>query len=539
MTAEQVRNLLLKHVWLIAICTICTIVGALVGTAFMTPMYQSTVTLHAVVSPETPNTYALLVLDRFVGTEAQLASSPGILQAVATKYQGETALSLKSRVTAIPQQNTQLLQVSVVDHDPKRAAALANSIAAALIVDAQNTMRQRNLHAEQTVQQEIADTQTQIQDTTAKLSNPQLSTADVAALNAQLQSLQQEYKQYLETQSTLQVQDGVNSILLYVKTPATPDTRPVRPVILVNLGIGIAGGLLLGVLLVLARAQLSQRLRDADEVAALLGYPILVDMTDTAARTSRGQRQSSEHAANRQIDTLYPRLQQSIQFLGIDRPIRTVALTGAQVSSRVAADWAVFEARHGRKVLLVDADLEHPTIAGYLGMNEPVGLSDAALLVAQGENSPAALQRFLISGARLGLPALLVMTAGSHPPNPGQVLQSKAMGALFRSLLSTEPEIAFFTTPSGQSNVHASSLEANVDGVVIVVQLDRARTQRLARLKARLSGSGAHVLGIVLVTSKIDQNVAPNQKSPTPSAPQMRTGLANANGGSVGGARNA
>jgi tyrosine-protein kinase len=539
MTAEQVRNLLLKHAWLIAICTICTIVGALVGTAFMTPMYQSTVTLHAVVSPETPNTYALLVLDRFVGTEAQLASSPGILQAVAAKYHGETAQSLKSRVTAIPQQNTQLLQISVVDRDPKHAAALANSIAAGLIVDAQDTMRQRNLHAEQTVQQEIAATQTQIQDTTAKLSDPQLSTADAAALNAQLQSLQEEYKQYLETRSTLQVQDGVNSILLYVKTPATPDTRPVRPVILVNLGIGIAGGLLLGILLVLARAQLSQRLRDAEEVADFLGYPILVDMTDTSTGTFRGQRQAPEHATNPQSDTLYPHLQQSIRFLGIDRPIRSVALTGAPVSSKVAADWAVFEARHGRKVLLVDADLEHPMIAGYLGMNGPVGLSDAALHMAQGENSPTALQRYLISGARLGLPALLVMTAGSQPPNPGQVLQSKAMGAVFRTLLSTEPEIAFFTTPAGQSNVHASSLEANVDGVVVVVQLDRARKQRLARLKARLSGSGAHVLGIVVVTNKLDQNVPPGQKSPSPNALQTRAGLANANGGSAGGAYNA
>lgn len=169
MTAVQVRNLLVKQSWIILICTFLGVGGALVGTLLTPPSYQATVTLHAVVSPQTPSTYALLVLDRLVGTEAQLAVSPPILNAVAVKYPGETASSLKSKVTATVVQNTQLLQVSVTDTDQRRAAGLANALAAALIADEQNTLKARNLHAEQQVQQELSTTQASIQSISAKL----------------------------------------------------------------------------------------------------------------------------------------------------------------------------------------------------------------------------------------------------------------------------------------------------------------------------------------------------------------------------------
>lgn len=203
MTAVQVRNLLLKQSWIILICTFLGVGGALIGTLLTPPLYQATVTLHAVVSPQTPNTYALLVLDRLVGTEAQLAVSPPILKTVAAKYPGVSASSLKSKVTATAVQNTQLLQVTVTDSDQRRAAELANALAAALIADEQNTLKARNLQAEQQVQQELNTTQASIQSVSAKLKDPNLSPSDAASLNAQLQSLRDQYSTYLQTKSQL------------------------------------------------------------------------------------------------------------------------------------------------------------------------------------------------------------------------------------------------------------------------------------------------------------------------------------------------
>lgn len=525
MSAKQVRNLVLKQARVIALCCIAGVIGAIIGTRFMTPEYQSTVIMQAVLSPQTPNTYALLVLDRLIGTETQLAASTPVLNVVAKDmavkgYPGLTSDNLKSKITATPEQNTQLFKIAVVDTDPQRAAVIANTVAAVLIDSERSTMELRNQKALQEVQQDLSTTLAEMQSTNAKLQDPNTTPSDASQLKAQLLALQLEYSQDLITQSQLQVQDGQYAILLMVQTAATPGVTPIRPLILVNVGVGLGCGLVFGVLLTLVFGQLDQQVRGSKEIETLLGWPVLADATIADASAPSDRKRSAPRGAPRGApresavdnDNLYPTLQRAVEFLGIDHPVRTIALVGGQESDSagvVAANWAALTAAQRRRTLLIDADLTRPMVAEYFGVSAQEGLSDATLALRQGESPTNVLKRALHLGGHGAMPpGLSVMTAGTPPPNPSQVMESQAMGLLFTALPSTGADLVIFHAPPVLGQLRASSLMAHVDGVVVVVEAHRARKDQLARLKARLIETQARVFGLVLVGEQAGQRVS-------------------------------
>lgn len=321
-------------------------------------------------------------------------------------------------------------------------------------------------------------------------------------MDAQLQSLRNDYATYLQTQSQLQVQDGTNDILLVVQVPASPDGSPVRLKAVENLGVGLVCGLLLGLLVVIGRAQLDLRVRDANEAAELLGWPVLVNTSEVGEGSGDKRGRDAEPRGTATApESAYHALVHRLEFLSIESRLRSLAFVGSQGPDRsgdVAMNVALAMAQRGRRTLLIDADVSQPAVSERFGLSDAGGLSDAVLALHQGEPGDAMLQRYLHQGAQHGMPMLSVMSAGTKPPNPEQVLESPAMGGLFKTLLTTGADMAIYSVPSVLGRVSAKSLESGVDGVVVVVDMKRARRPRLLRTKARLDAAHAHVLGIVV-----------------------------------------
>ncbi len=90
------------------------------------------------------------------------------------------------------------------------------------------------------------------------------------------------------------------------------------------------------------------------------------------------------------------------------------------------------------------------------------------------------------------------MSAGTLPPNPAELLDSRAMQRLFIALEQSEAEVIIFDTPPLQDLSDASILASRVDGTLVVVDASRARKGQLKQLKLSLTLSGAHVLGCVM-----------------------------------------
>lgn len=488
MTAPQLRDALLRQWKKVIVCMICTSIAAAIGTFFVTPQYQSTTVVHAVVSPATPNTYSLLVLNTLIGTEAQLAVSKPILSRVAARYAGLTAEELRKEVTAKADQNTQLFEITVTDASPTRAASLANDLASALILYQKQAFLDRNAQAEQAIQNQLTAIQSTITTLTAQLHSSTITPSQATETQAQLDAAQEQYTQLIATLTQLQGNDAQFAVVLRVAVVAVPDPHPVRPVLLVNLAIGLACGLLLGMLLIVLRVQLDQRIGSAEEVAALLEVPVLATSTAATDATDASHLLSVVH--------------QSMEFLSVERQIRTIAVVGVlntPTAGDLAASWGLSLALHGKTTLLVDANLSHPMLHTRFGLAREGGMADAILAASKIPSGTVPVKGYFQSAANVAAPCLAIMTAGTLAPNANELLKSQAMGKVYGAMLATPAETILFNVPAALDRLDASALQEHVDGVVLVIDRTRLRKHHLRRVKDHLQHTTARIVGCIVI----------------------------------------
>jgi len=92
----------------------------------------------------------------------------------------------------------------------------------------------------------------------------------------------------------------------------------------------------------------------------------------------------------------------------------------------------------------------------------------------------------------------MVMPTGPLPPNPAELLDSKAMEHFLTALAGSGVEVIIFDTPPLLGLSDANILAPKVDGVLMVVDITNANKKNLKRAKAHLAQSESRVLGCVV-----------------------------------------
>ena len=141
----------------------------------------------------------------------------------------------------------------------------------------------------------------------------------------------------------------------------------------------------------------------------------------------------------------------------------------------------------GERTLLVDADLRRPQLAGLFGLEGSVGLTSVLLGRI---DLREAVQKHSASG-------LEVLTSGSLPPNPAELLQSHAMEQLLKEARG-EYDVIVIDSPPLLPVTDAALIAAQADGAVLVVRQGRTTRDQLTHSLDRLGGVGARPLGIAL-----------------------------------------
>jgi Mrp family chromosome partitioning ATPase/capsular polysaccharide biosynthesis protein len=525
MTFEQFWTMIVKRWKLIVICFVVVGLGAFIGSKLMTPRFQSSVLVQvAIKSSNNQADYnSLLASDQLVQTEAQLAISDPVLREVASHYTGLTVQQLTAEVTSAAKTSTQLFEIDVLDSSPTRAAKLANDVANTLIKQQAQQTLQANVQSQQQLQQDLDSTQQQIDNTSSKiagLQNKPGSQGQLVALRSQLGGLQQHYSQWQTALAQLELTQAQSGSFLHIVQPAQPALKAAQPNILFNTAGGLLAGLLLGFLLAVLFTQLDTHVRTAEDISALLGWSVL----GTVWRSRSSDRQETinpqGHDSNAES---YRILRTNVGFSGIDAPLRTLMVTSAMPGdgkSTVAANLAIFMAKAGKNTLLVDADLRRPTQHQIFNLStDKRGLSNAVLMYSMPAAASSAVpSQFVVptsparSGGSLGvgqvgleqcihsvgIPNLRVMPSGPLPPNPSELLDSKAMQRLQEALALCGAEVIIFDTPPTRGLSDASIIAPQVDGVLVVVDINRASKKHLQEVKAVYTQAGAHVLGCIV-----------------------------------------
>ena len=141
-------------------------------------------------------------------------------------------------------------------------------------------------------------------------------------------------------------------------------------------------------------------------------------------------------------------------------------------------------------MLVIDADMRRPRLHSIFELDNQRGLSTILASKMTKTEMLHLIERHESTG-------VYVLTAGTIPPNPAELIGSDAMQRLitllkgkFTHIILDSPPIASFT-----DSVLISSL---VDGVLLVVHGDHASRVIVRRSKQMLHDVGAKIFGVVL-----------------------------------------
>jgi protein-tyrosine kinase len=195
------------------------------------------------------------------------------------------------------------------------------------------------------------------------------------------------------------------------------------------------------------------------------------------------------------ISESFRTLRTNIQFASVDRELKTIMATSTGPSegkSTTIANLAVVMAQSEKKVILVDTDLRKPTVHHTFGLQNRTGLTS---YLAGQDSLDAILQE-------TDLPNLSVITSGPIPPNPAELLGSKAMERFIEELSFNYDQI-LFDTPPVIAVTDAQILAAKLDGVLLVIDAGNTNKDVALKAKTSLENVKANILGVVLNNKKM------------------------------------
>ncbi|MCP3420910.1 polysaccharide biosynthesis tyrosine autokinase [Nocardioides pinisoli] len=275
-----------------------------------------------------------------------------------------------------------------------------------------------------------------------------------------------------------------------VSESAQLPTSPVSPQVERNVLLGAVLGALLGLGYAVVRSLLDRRIRSSEDVERDTGVPVVGSVPDvgktpgifvgtgtgtgTAALAAEGVR----------------RLRTNLSYMDVDNPPRAIVVTSpkqGEGKSTVAANLAAAIAGSGQAVTLVDADLRRPAVAGMAGVDDTVGLTD--VLTGRLELVDALQSHPTVEG-------LSVLTSGSRPPNPSEILGSQAMRGVIADL--SAKGMVIIDAPPLLPVTDAAVVAHAADGAFVVVSAGRTLDTELDNALGHLRTVNARPLGIIL-----------------------------------------
>lgn len=344
----------------------------------------------------------------------------------------------------------------------------------------------------------VQDIKSQIFEGEARLADLRMKYTDshpaVMALKSRLASMRKVLDSEVDNivrslKTELSGQLRANNVRI-IDLPTLPE-KPVRPRKALALAFGLVGGLTLGILAALLIETLDQTVRTQADVERRLGIPFL------------GLIPFSRH---RKGEAIYaPLMSPEISLLSESfRNLRTMvgfaeAVEGEPVvlmtstvqeegKSFVATNFAVAMAHLGEKVLIIDGDLRRPRLHGNLRASSEVGLSD---FLSGAVVDPRAIAQ------SSEVPNLDVVTCGSRPPNPAELLNTERLPQFMAWARANYARVVVDCPPVFPIS-DILLWGRHVKQAIFVCRFGRTRVPLIQTACARLRGSGIRILGGVV-----------------------------------------
>jgi polysaccharide biosynthesis transport protein len=482
---QQYLRTLRRRKWIVLQAVILTPLAAAFLSLRQTPQYQATASVllgDETLAAGLAGAGETASADRIAQTQADIARTPAVLRGVIVhlELRDVTVDDLLKRSSVSPRTNSDVLDFRVRDRSGERAQALVTEYARQFIAF-------RNRLALKALEQARAQIERRIDERRTR----DAGAATIAGLEKRAHDL-----------LSAEASSGSQSFLLRRPTEA----KRVQPHPVRNVVLGVMLGLALGIGLAALWDALDTRVRSVAEIREFLALPLL-GRVRAPSRRGAGALVMQTDPYGREAET-FRILRANLDFANVDRSARVIMLTGAvdgEGRSTTVANLAVACALAGRKVVLADLDLRHPSIGRLFALDGRPGLTDVALGHVDLEHALAPIALRAGPESDLGTPlerpldprgSLEVLPSGPAPLDSGEFVGSRAVQDVLQAL-EQRVDLVLVDAPPLLPVGDARTLSATVHALVVVTNLEFANRPMLEELRRVLDACPTRVLGFV------------------------------------------
>jgi capsular exopolysaccharide synthesis family protein len=490
LSLEQVLGILRRRLLLIVLCVV-VVAGAAYGfSKHETKKYTATASVVFNVNPLSQQIAGLAPSGSSSSLLVQQANNLELVRGgdMAAKTasalgRGLTQEKVSGSVSVTGQGESGVVDVAVTSTSPALAAAIANTYTRQFVKEQQSTNRQYFKSALALVRKQLASLPPK----------QRLGGAGVA-----LQDRAQ----------TLSLLAELNYGNVQVGQEALAPTSPSSPKTSRNTALGAFLGLVLGLGLAFLLERADRLIRRPEDLEAIYRLPPLGAVPKSAALSRSARDEDGKRVPLPPAEAeAFSLIRAHLRFFNVDRDVRTVVIaspTPGDGKTTIARHLAEATAKLGSRVLLLEVDLRHPTLAQQLDIQSEPGLADVligAVPMDEAIQSVGDLQ--VLPGEGTAKRTLDVLTAGAMPPpNPAELLESHAMDAVLQQAKAAY-DLVVIDTPPLTAVSDAFPLLTKVDGVVMVGRIGHSRRDAAEQLHHVLSSSGVPLLGVIVNASNL------------------------------------
>ncbi len=314
-----------------------------------------------------------------------------------------------------------------------------------------------------------------------------------AGLTREVEIQENNYRKYSENLEQARIDEALETgkiSNINVVQPATLPIQPVRPRKALNLLLGLLLGTFGGVALAFFSEYLDHSIKIPDEVEEKLQLPAIACIPRV-----QDNRVSSEAKWDipMSVKEYYEAFKEQLLLGsgGSKKVPRVLAITSShdgEGASTVAANLARVLARPGDgDVLLIDADLRHPSVHRFFESRLSPGLSD---ILTDGQSLDSVVVPSPVQN-------LHILSAGNINGNLSEIFDSEGLTSLLHSIKKNY-QFVVIDLPAVNEASWTLRVARLCDGVGLVIEAERTCREVVERTKELLVQSKANIIGAIV-----------------------------------------